>query len=107
MRLFLGGRAGAGGGLHRPGHRQEERHPGGGQEEDEEGPLLTSTHIYKYLQISTHIYTYLRAGGHRHRVGHDHLRRQPAQRAAGGERDRDLQHPVRERVRLQRGRVSH
>ena len=42
VRLFLGGRAGAGGGLHRPGHRQEERHPGGGQEEDEEGPLLTS-----------------------------------------------------------------
>ena len=40
--MFLGGRAGAGGGLHRPGHRQEERHPGGGQEEDEEGPLLTS-----------------------------------------------------------------
>ena len=49
VRLFLGGSAGAGGGLHRPGHRQEERHPGGGQEEDEEGPLLTSTHIYTCL----------------------------------------------------------
>ena len=74
-----------------------------------------STNIYTlYLQkstntyhLSTNIYTYLRVGGHRHRVGHDHLRRQPAQRPAGGQRDRDLQHPVRERVRLQRGRVSH
>ena len=62
VRLFLGGRAGAGGGLHRPGHRQEERHPGGGQEEDEEGPLLTTTQKYLHISphrhvISTQIYT--------------------------------------------------
>ena len=55
MRLFLGGRAGAGGGLHRPGHRQEERYARGGQEEDEEYSLLTSSSPNIY--VSKYIYT--------------------------------------------------